>query len=73
MKNKEILAAAQLTSEEVANVNKFIEHGDKLWEFYDSSAFMKLYEYFIDIEEMPYSVAKGRTEAPDDWILNRLS
>ena len=73
MINKEILAAAKLTQEEMNNVNKFIEHGDKLWEFYDSSEFMKLYEYFIDIEEMPYSVAKGRTEAPDDWILNRLS
>jgi hypothetical protein len=73
MINKEILAAAKLTQEETNNVNKFIEHGDKLWEFYDSSEFMKLYEYFIDIEEMPYSVAKGRTEAPDDWILNRLS
>jgi hypothetical protein len=73
MKNKEILVAANLTQKEMNNVNKFIEHGDKLWEFYDSSEFRKLYEYFIDIEEMPYSVAKGRTEAPDDWILNRLS
>ena len=73
MKNKEILVAAKLTQEEMNNVNKFIEHGDKLWEFYDSSEFMKLYEYFINSEEMPYSVAKGRTEAPDVWIIDRLS
>jgi hypothetical protein len=73
MINKEIIEAAKLTQKEVNNVNKFIEHGDKLWEFYDSTEFTKLYEYFIDIDEMPYSVAKGRTEAPDDWILDRLS
>lgn len=73
MKNKEILVAAKLTQKEMNNVNKYIEHGDEKWEFYDSSEFMKLYEYFIDIDEMPYSVAKGRTETPDDWILNRLS
>ena len=73
MKNKDILEAAKLTQKEMNNVNKYVEHGDKLWEFYDSSEFMKLYEYFIDIEEMPYEIAKGRTETPDVWILERLS
>jgi hypothetical protein len=73
MKNKEILEAANLTSKEIANVNKFIEHGDALWEFYDSTEFMKLYEYFIDSGDMPYEIAKGKTESPDVWILEHLS
>ena len=41
-------------------------------EFYGSEAFGKLYEYFMDSGEMPYGVAKARTECPDDWILEQI-
>jgi len=41
-------------------------------DFYGTSAFEKLYSYFCDSGEMPYEVAKARTETPDVWILERL-
>jgi hypothetical protein len=42
-------------------------------EFYGSEAYGKLYEYFaFESCEMPYGVAKARTECPDDWILEHL-
>lgn len=42
-------------------------------DFYGTSAYEKLYEYFaFDTHEMPYEVAKARSETPDDWILERL-
>ncbi len=41
-------------------------------EFYGSEAFGKLYDYFCNSGEMPYDVAKARTECPDAWIIERL-
>ena len=61
---------AELTAEEVALMPAYIE-GEK--EFYGTTAFDKLYEYFaFEVMEMPYEVMKARTECPDEWILNRV-
>ena len=37
-----------------------------------SSAYEKLYGYFLDGGEMPYLVAKARTGDPDFWIIDYL-
>ena len=42
-------------------------------EFYETSAFEKLFEYFaFETGEMPYGVAKARTGDPDVWVLEHL-
>ena len=65
-----IYSEADLNQEEIAQMPDFI-NGDL--DFYGSSAYEKLYEYFaFGVCEMPYDVAKARTETPDDWILDRL-
>jgi hypothetical protein len=74
MKNKEIFDIARLTPDEIDEVNKFLERGDELFEFIDTTAFEKLLLYFTtDTFEMPYSVAKAKTCEPDVWMLDRLS
>lgn len=74
MKNKEILEAASLTPDEMVEVNRFIENGDKSFEFISTVVFEKLFKYFTaDTMEMPYDIAKARTGEPDVWILDRLS
>ena len=44
--------------------------------FYGSSAYEKLFDYFMDIPEekggIPYGIAKARTGDPDLWILDKL-
>tara|TARA_Y100000310_G_C20113003_1_gene548003 strand:- start:224 stop:439 length:216 start_codon:yes stop_codon:yes gene_type:complete len=67
----EIYVSAGLTPQEIEKMPTYIA-GEV--EFYDSSAFQKLYEYFaFETGEMPYSVAKARTQTPDEWILEQLS
>jgi hypothetical protein len=42
-------------------------------DFYDSSAYEKLFEYFaFETGEMPYGTAKARDGDPDQWILDYL-
>ena len=41
-------------------------------DFYGSSAYEKLYNYFLDENLMPYGVAKARDGMPDEWILDYL-
>jgi len=42
-------------------------------DFFDSTAYEKLYEYFAFVTyEMPYGTAKARDGDPDIWILDRL-
>ncbi len=66
----EIYNAAGLTEADRARMPSYIEGLD---EFYGSEAFGKLYEYFaFEACEMPYGVAKARTECPDEWILEYL-
>ena len=65
-----ILKEANLDSVEIALIPAYIG-GDI--DFYGSSAYEKLYEYFTaETGEMPYGVAKARTGDPDLWILDRL-
>ncbi|MEC7116170.1 MAG: hypothetical protein VXW76_06350 [Actinomycetota bacterium] len=65
-----IYREAKLTPEEIAQMSGFIEGKG---EFYLSTAYEKLFEYFaFESGEMPYLVAKARTETPDEWILERL-
>jgi hypothetical protein len=65
----EIYTQAGLSVSEIQDMPLYIS--DEL-DFYDTSAFNKLFNYFCDSGEMPYEVAKGRTETPDVWILERL-
>lgn len=66
----EIYEAAGLTAEEIENMPEYIS-GDR--EFYGTAAFDKLFDHFtIETAEMPYSVAKARSETPDEWILNKM-
>ena len=69
MSIKEIYMQAGLSESEIKDMPSYIS--DDL-DFYGSSAFDKLYNYFCDSGEMPYEVAKARTETPDVWILERL-
>jgi len=66
----DIYNAAGLTEDDRSRMPSYIEGED---EFYGSEAFGKLYEYFaFESCEMPYGVAKARTECPDYWILEYL-
>jgi hypothetical protein len=67
----EIYEAAGLTEADRSRMPSYIEGED---EFYGSEAYGKLYEYFaFESCEMPYGVAKARTECPDEWILDYLA
>ena len=65
----QIYIDAGLTVAEADRVPDYIS--GKL-DFYDSTAYDKLYEYFAFSGEMPYGIAKARTGTPDEWILDRL-
>ena len=71
MKVKEIYIKAGLSESEKQHMPKYIS-GEL--EFYGSSAYEKLYEYFaFEICEMPYGTAKADDGEPDEWILERIS
>ena len=66
----EIYSAALLNDQEISLMSDYIS-GEK--EFYGSTAYEKLYEYFgFVVCEMPYGTAKARTGDPDFWIIERL-
>ncbi len=65
----EIYSGAGLTIDESTLMPDFIA-GDL--DFYGTTAYDKLYEYFCNSGEMPYGIAKARTGDPDLWILERL-
>jgi hypothetical protein len=66
----EVYEAAGLTAAEIQDMPEYIS-GEK--EFYGTVAFDKLFEHFaFDTGEMPYDIAKARTETPDVWILDRV-
>ena len=70
MSKREIYEASNLTNEEIEAMPDFIEGNE---EFYGTVAFEKLFDYFcFETAEMPYGVAKARTETPDVWILDYL-
>ena len=65
-----IFKEANLNPTEIALIPTYLE-GDV--DFYGSSAYEKLYEYFtFETGEMPYGTAKARDGDPVDWILGRL-
>ena len=70
--NTPIYKRADLTDEEISAVETELGD-DATGDFYGTSAFEKLYNYYLDEGEMPYTVAKGDSETPDEWILNQLS
>tara|TARA_B100002019_G_scaffold221916_1_gene194796 strand:- start:400 stop:654 length:255 start_codon:yes stop_codon:yes gene_type:complete len=66
------LKAAGLTDREVQLMLPHI--AGTADDFYDTPMYDKLYEYFAFVAcEMPYEVAKARTEDPDTWILEHLA
>ena len=70
MKINQIYLSAGLSSSETQKMTEYMDWND---EFYNSSAYDKLYEYFTAVtEEMPYGTAKARDGDPDLWILNYL-
>jgi len=67
----EELAEAGLTSDEIAWV-KSEWAADYAEGLYDNQVvFDKIFNYYMDIGEMPYEVAKARTATPDEWIAER--
>ena len=71
MSLEEIYMNAGLSPEEVGKMPRYL---DGILDFYDSSAYNKLYEYFAfdGPIRMPYGTAKARDGDPDVWILEYL-
>ena len=70
MSLNQICIEAGLGVTEIALVESYIADDDG--RFIETKAYEKLFDYFCDSCEMPYSVAKARTAVPDVWILDRL-
>ena len=71
----EIYNNAKLNPSEIKQMSTwlFSECDDGLYEFYDSTAFEKLYAYFaFETAQMPYGTATADTGEPDLWILEKL-
>ncbi len=67
-----IYQEAKLDPEQIKEIEDCLEGIGE--DFYDTSAYEKLYEYFaFEACEMPYGTAKARDGDPDTWILERLS
>ncbi len=72
MTTQEIYIKAGLDSQEIKRMPSYID-GNLDDDFFDSTAYEKLYEYFAFVTyEMPYGTAKARDGDPDIWILDRL-
>ena len=70
MKLAEIYISAGLTMQEINKMPQYMDWDD---DFYSSSAYEKLFEYFaFESCEMPYGTAKARDGDPDVWILEYL-
>ena len=68
-----ILKKAGLTQQEERALRAILDNDNADDSFYDSTMFEKLFEYFWFVSGiMPYSVAKARTDVPDDWIMSYL-
>lgn len=64
------LQAAGLSQPEIEWVKaEWNEGGDPVYG--KSDIFDKLFNYYMDIGEMPYEVAKARSATPDEWIYER--
>jgi hypothetical protein len=66
----EIYVKAGLSTAEVQKMSEYLDWND---DFYGSSAYEKLFEYFaFETGEMPYGTAKFRDGEADVWILENL-
>ena len=65
----EIYKEAKLTQNEIGEMPEHIADG---YDFYDSSAYEKLFNYYLTSGDMPYGTAKARDGMPDVWILEHL-
>jgi hypothetical protein len=64
---------AKLSTSEILTMQRY-ERGEESEEFWNTSAYEKLYEYFaFETGDMPYGTAKARDDDPASWILERLS
>ena len=70
MSVNEIYVKAGLSTAEVQKMSEYLDWND---DFYGSSAYEKLFEYFaFETGEMPYGTAKFRDGEADVWILENL-
>jgi hypothetical protein len=68
---EEIYKAARLSEVDIGIMQLVLADEDV--EFYNTSAFEKLFEYFaFETGQMPYGIAKARTGEPDIWIIEYL-
>ena len=71
---EKVMKRAGLTKSEMSQMWRWIKSGDPDMEFYDSTAYEKLFGLLaFDEGQMPYGIAKCRTGEPDIWILDYLS
>ena len=68
---KAICIEAGLGVTEIALVESYIKDDDG--RFIETGAYEKLFNYFCDVGDMPYKVAKAIDLEPDIWILDRLA
>ena len=68
---RQVYTAAGLTLTEAVEVTEIIE-GESSDYLMSTAGYDKLFGYFLDIGEMPYLVAKARTQCPDEWIEDYL-
>jgi len=67
---KDIYLQAGLTPTEESITDSYLLDDDGMW--LETTAFEKLYNYFMDLGMIPYGVATGDTGEPDLWILDYL-
>jgi len=67
----EIYTKAGLDTDEIRRMPYYIK-GTIEDDFFYSTEYNKLYEYFLDSGEMPYGVATADTGEPDLWIIEKL-
>ena len=68
-----VMKEAGLDGAEISFVNQILDDQIDSADFYDSSAYKKLFQLLaFDWGEMPYGTAKARTGMPDEWILDYL-
>jgi|TARA_Y100000310_G_scaffold265069_1_gene275915 hypothetical protein len=71
---EKVMTRAGLTKPEMSQMWGWIKSGDPDMEFYNSTAYEKLFGLLaFDEGQMPYGIAKCRTGEPDIWILDYLS
>lgn len=65
-----VYQSAGLTPEEREITDTYLLDDDGMW--LETSAYEKMFNYFMDLGIMPYEVATGDLGEPDLWILDYL-